>query len=173
MKTGTAVDWRFVALFLGVGGALYLGYCAIPDSFLRDHVYFYGIVRPAEALINWIVPTEHALGVQNRIESASARLNIVRGCDGAGIAFLLIAAILAYRAHLKATLLGITGAVLLVYVLNEMRVIVLYFLITRRPDWFLTAHVYLIPTLMILVGTIYFSLWSARLSHALASPAAP
>lgn len=146
-------------LFVAVYCVLYLCYSAIPDSILRDNVYFYGIVRPSEALINWLAPAEHVVGTQNRLLSATVRLNIVRGCDGAGVLFLLLAAMLAYRARLATTVLGIVGAVLLVYALNEMRVVALYFIDSHWPEWFLPMHLYFIPTLMILVGAVYFALW--------------
>jgi exosortase family protein XrtM len=158
-------SWAFLALFAAIYCGLYFGYSAIPDRVLRDEVYFYGLVCPARAVINWIAPAEQVAGTENRLESGAARLNIVRGCDGSGLVFLLVAAVIAYRARFKSTVFGILGAIALVYVLNQMRIIALYFLNSHRPEWFLPMHVYFIPTLMILVSAIYFAIWSGRLPH--------
>ena len=157
--------WLFAAVFASAYFALYLGYCTVPDSFLRDKVYFYGIVAPSKSMINWLAPAEHVMGEQNRLQSPTARLNIVRGCDGSGVAFLLIAAIVALRSSLRRSLFGAIGAVALVYVLNQMRIVTLYFVQTRMPAWFIPMHVYFVPTLMILIAAIYFFVWTAYGTH--------
>jgi exosortase family protein XrtM len=153
-------NWRFIAAFAAIYCVLYVGYSAIPDAFLRDVVYYEAIVRPSRLMIGWIAPGEHVIGIQNRLQSATAALNVVRGCDGAGIVFLLIAAILAFRAELRRTLLGLAGAIALVYALNQLRIVALYFVNSYRPAWFVALHVYFIPTLMILAGALYFAVWA-------------
>ena len=155
----------FVVVFAAAYFTLYLGYCAVPDSVLRDRIYYYGIVSPSKTMINWLVPAEHVIGVQNRLESPTANLDIVRGCDGSGVVFLLIAAIVALRAPLRRSLLGVISAIALVYVLNQLRIVTLYFVQSRAPAWFTPVHVYFVPTLMILVATIYFAIWAAHGAH--------
>jgi exosortase family protein XrtM len=152
---------KFLLAFAAIYGALYLAYSVIPDSLLRDDVYYFGIVWPSKTAINWMAPGEHVSGVQNRLQSSAAELSIVRGCDGSGVIFLLVAAMVASRAGSWRTLRGILGAVVLIYVLNQMRVITLYFVDTHRPTWFTALHVYFIPTFMILIGTLYFAFWAA------------
>jgi exosortase family protein XrtM len=144
----------------------------IPDEFLRNDVYFYGIVCPSRLLIHWLAPAEQVAGIENRIVSAGVQLSIVRGCDGSGVAFLLIGAICAARAALRRTVLGILGALALVYVLNQLRIVALFFIDGWRPSWFTPMHVYFIPTLMILLGTLYFALWSGPTAAPHEPPAA-
>ena len=157
-----SLGWRFLLLFAAIYVALYLGYSAIPDALLRDHVYYYGIVCPSKLLINWMSPAEHAMGQHNGLTSPGVNLLIVRGCDGSGVMFLLIAAIVAYRAALTHMLLGIAGAVTLIYVLNQIRIVALFFVESHRPSWFMPIHVYLVPTLMVLCGALYFAAWTSR-----------
>jgi exosortase family protein XrtM len=154
--------WVFVLMFVATYVVLYLGYSVVPDAVLRDSVYYYGIVCPSKMMINWLAPSEHVIGVQNNLISATAKLSVVRGCDGSGIILLLVAAIIAYRANLKATLLGSLGAIALVYALNQLRIVALYFVNVHEPAWFMPIHVYFIPTLMILVGALYFAIWAAH-----------
>jgi exosortase family protein XrtM len=151
----------FIVFFLATYFLLYLAYSTVPDTILSDHVYYYGIVCPSKTMINWISPIEHAMGAGNSLTSATVNLSIVRGCDGSGVIFILVAAIVSVRTTVKKTLLGIVGAVTLVYVLNQLRIVAVYFILSRWPLWFTPMHVYFIPTLMILVGTIYFSAWAA------------
>ena len=157
-----SLGWRFLLLFAAIYVALYLGYSAIPDALLRDHFYYYGIVCPSKVLINWLSPKEHAMGQHNGLTSPGVNLLIVRGCDGSGVMFLLIAAIVAYRAALTHMLLGIAGAVTLIYVLNQIRIVALFFVESHRPSWFMPIHVYLVPTLMVLCGALYFAAWTSR-----------
>ena len=48
----------------------------------------------------------------------------------------------------------------LIYVLNLLRIGVLYFAIAYYPDWFQLIHVYLAPTLMVIVACAYFAWWA-------------
>ena len=151
----------FLTLFAAIYLALYLGYCAIPQSVLNEDIYHYGIVRPAKTLINWLSPRDHVQGHHNGLTSPTANLAVVRGCDGAGVLFLLLAAVVALRARLRHTLVGIAGALAVVYGLNELRIVVLYFVASREAAWFTPVHVYFLPTLMVLAGSLYFALWAS------------
>jgi len=155
-------NWSFIVVFASIYCVLYVAYSAIPDAYLREVVYYQGIVRPSQLMIGWIAPNEHVIGIQNQLQSGSAALNIVRGCDGAGIVFLLVAAIIAFRAGWRRTLLGLAGAIALVYILNQLRIVALYFVNSYRHAWFVPMHVYFIPTLMILAGALYFALWATN-----------
>jgi len=147
----------FLVLFSATYFLLYVAYSIVPETLLRETVYHYAWVEPSKTMINWISPSEHAVGIGDNLVSATVNLRIVRGCDGSGVLFLLVAAIVAMRLSPKIAALGIGGAVVLVYALNELRIVALYFTISRCPDWFTPMHVYFIPTLMILVSTIYFA----------------
>ncbi len=161
----------FLVLFAATYLILYSCYAVTPDAVLRNDVYYYTIVYPAKTAINWLAPGEQVVGVQNRLQSMHSNLNIVRGCDGSGVAFLLIAAIVAYRARIRATLLGVAGAVMLTCALNQARIVVLYFIDSYRPAWFTAVHVYFTPTLMILAAMIYFAVWTANREHDIARSA--
>ncbi len=74
----------FVALFVLIYLGLYFGYSTVPDAFLRDDSYYYGIVAPSRAVINWVVPTEQVVGAENRLQSSTVRLAIVRAATVPG-----------------------------------------------------------------------------------------
>lgn len=163
--------WVFLLIFVSLYCVLYIGYSALPDELLRERLYLHLITQPAQWIINAVAPTEHVHAAANQLRSAGARFNIVRGCDGAGFYFMLVAAIVAYRQRLRRTLLGILGACTIVYLVNELRIVALYFLAAHRPDYFTSAHVYFIPTLMILVSVLYFAGWSSVPLRPHAAPA--
>ena len=150
--------------FLVIFGAVYLlfhtTYFLVPDAFLRDLVYHYGIVAISSDLINLCTPMEATSAIANKLISSKASLEIVRGCDGAGATFLLMAAILAFSAPWKQKLLGVAASLLLLYVINQLRVISLYFVVVYQRGWFQMLHTYFAPTLIIIVCCIFFVWWT-------------
>ena len=163
-----------LGLLAGVYLALYGGYMQIPDAVLIEVVYHDAIVGPATFWIHVLSGHDTAHAVGNQIVSGGTVLAIVRGCDGAGVLFLLIAAIVATRASLKRTVSGIVGAWVFVYLINQVRIVVLYFAIVGHPDWFVPLHSFVFPTLFVLTGLACFTVWSpgsgAR-SHGSSRPA--
>lgn len=147
-------------MFPAIFAALHFVYFALPDNFLRQGVHYYGIVWPAAALLNFFAPNEGVSAEDGSLQSARASLEIVRGCDGAGVIFLLAAGMIASSAGLKQKLLGILGGVTLIYVLNELRVIVLYFVVAYRSEWFGPLHNYFVPMLMIVTSILFFLWWA-------------
>ena len=150
---------RFVLLMV----ACYLGchhlYQQVPDAVLRDSVYLHGLVRPAAALVNLVSAAEQASAEGNLLRSPRALLAVVRGCDGAGALFLVIAAVLAFPAGWRLRVIGLLGGALLVYVLNLTRLVGLYFVAAYRGDWFAPLHTYVVPGLVVVVVAICYLQW--------------
>jgi len=165
---GSRARWALTILVFGaVYLALYGAYQQIPNAILGDRVYHPFIAAPGADLIRWLAPADPVQALSNRIVSGNTVLEVVRGCDGAGVLFLLIAAILSVRGPLLRVVGGLLGALAFVYVVNQVRIVVLYFAIARHGDWFVPLHAAVFPTLFVALGLIYFSVW---LSFASAPP---
>jgi exosortase family protein XrtM len=163
-RTGTPPTRKaflFLLLFLFFYSLFHYGYYLIPDDTLRNTVYQEGITRVSADLINWITPQEQAQAAQNRIQSRAAILEIVRGCDGAGVLFLVLSAILAFPTSVKRKLVGLVLGLSFTYLLNQARIIALYYITAYQHQWFLPSHTYLFPTLIIILCSLFF-LWWAR-----------
>ncbi len=154
-----AADLAFVLRFLAVFLVLQLGYYAIPEATLHAVVIHLGTVRPSAALVNLLSPGEGVSAVGNRLASGRAALDVIRGCDGSGSLFLLIAAVAAFRADWRHKLLGLSAAAGLMLVLNQVRIVALYFVVAREPAWFDYAHTYLAPTLAVAAAALFFAWW--------------
>lgn len=150
----------FLVLFPAIYGILHFLYFALPDHVLREDVHYYAIVLPAAKVLNAVAPREAVSAEQGTLQSARASLQIVRGCDGAGVAFLLVAALLASPAAFKHKLWGIAGGVAMVYLLNELRVVALYFVAAYRNGWFNSLHNYFVPMLLIVASVLFFFWWT-------------
>jgi exosortase family protein XrtM len=134
-------------------------------------IYYHGVVSVCADLINISAPQEHILPLQNHLLSSKADLEIVRGCDGAGVLFLIVSAILVFPSTWVRKLTGLILGITLIYVLNLLRIIVLYFVLVYYPDWFELLHEYIAPTLMVLVACAYFAWWAFGALHKVYEPA--
>jgi exosortase family protein XrtM len=92
--------------------------------------------------------------------STKADLEIVRGCDGAGVLFLVVSAIVVFPSKFNRKLIGLFLGIGLIYLFNLVRISALYFVIAHHPAWFMVIHTYLAPTLMVMVGCGYFAGWA-------------
>ena len=153
-------SFKFVFAFAAIYAVLHTLYMLIPNSFLGDVIYRYGINQVAAYCINSAAPEEVVRAVSNRLISSKVQLEIVRGCDGSGVLFLIVAAMLAFGAPTKYKLAGMLAGATLVYLLNQARIIILYFVVAYRPDWFTPLHTYYIPTFLIVVVCIFFASWA-------------
>ncbi|WP_347989696.1 exosortase family protein XrtM [Methylomonas sp. AM2-LC] len=135
-------------------------YFLIPDQIYSDMIYHYGVVLQCASLINAFAPLEQVAAVQNHLMSVHADLQIIRGCDSAGVLFLMMSAVLAFRANWPKKLLGLVLGIALIYGLNIARVTGIYFLVAYHREWFEFVHVYLAPTLMTLFAFIFFAWWA-------------
>lgn len=150
----------FLIWFSLLFGAMYAGYFFVPDSFLRDVVYHHGICAIGADMVNLIVPGEDAVAIDNTIASEWAILEIVRGCDGAGALFLLLAAVIAFPTSIAAKGIGVFAAILFGYLVNQFRIVTLYFVAAYQPDWFTLLHSYFLPMLVILLYAVAFAFWA-------------
>jgi exosortase family protein XrtM len=164
-------EWLQFILFVGCYALLNYVYFKIPDETFLNVIYYHGVVAICADLINMIAPLEQVLAQQNHVLSAKADLEIVRGCDGAGVLFLVVSAIVAFPSTWRRKLTGLVLGIGLIYLLNLLRISALYFVIAYQPDWFQLLHVYLAPTLMVLVACAYFAWWAFGSTEKLHEPA--
>ena len=153
-------EWLQFTLFIGCYLLLNYGYFKIPIEMFSNVIYYHGVVQVCANLINLIAPLERVIGQQNHLLSAKADLEIVRGCDGVGVVFLLVSAVIVFPSKLGRKLMGLALGTGLIYILNLFRVSVLYFIIAYCPEWFLLIHTYVAPVLMVIVACLYFAWWA-------------
>lgn len=151
---------RFVAVAAILYGLLHFLYHLIPDSTLRTTIYPNIIGHPSAAMINAITPERDIRIKDNKIISNKATLNIVRGCDGSGVWFMLIAAVIAFWSGIKQTFVGLLAGTAVVYIINQLRIVGLFYVVEYNRDWFDPFHVYFFPSLIILIIASLFLIWA-------------
>jgi exosortase family protein XrtM len=158
---GSGHEWLQFILFASCYLLLdYIYYFKIPVDLFINVLYPDGVVKVCADLINIIAPMEKVTSQLNHLVSVHADLEIVHGCDGANVLFLVVSAILVFPTGLNRKLIGLLLGVGLIYTLNLLRISTLYFVIAYYPDWFQLIHTYVAPTLMVLAGCCYFAWWA-------------
>lgn len=150
---------RFPLFFLGAALLLMALYNSLPPAVIEDLVVRYFAVVPGGVVLDGLFP---AFGVNTqgtRILSSVANLNVLKGCEGTEALLLLYAGVVASWRPAKATLAGLLGGTALVFVLNQLRIVVLYFVVVYHKPYFELVHGFLAPLLMVAVVGLYFFLW--------------
>ena len=153
---------RFVLLFAAYYVAMHVLYLLLPDAWLAERAYYRLITAPAAAVIELLDADSAVRAYANRVVAPSVSLEVVRGCDGAGVLFLTWAAMLAFAAPWRIRAAGMAAAALSVWLMNGARVVALFFVVRVHPDWFTLLHAYLVPLVMIGVVCALFVAWARR-----------
>ena len=115
--------------------------------------------RLSSAVINLITPKEETFIDGKNIKSGGFSLEIAWGCEGVEGIFLIVAALTAYSMKYKWKVYGILTGTALLYTLNIIRIIFLYYTIKYKPSMFDIIHVYVGQTFIIFLGVLFFVTW--------------
>lgn len=160
MRLAGAQPVRMGAIFLVVYALLNWGYFFLPDAQLKL-VHDVLILQPCAAVLNGVLGA--AVGIRdNGLVSDGMYLAVVRGCDGAGVLFLLLAAVACFPAGVNAKLAGLMAGLVLVHILNVARIVALYMVFRDHRNSFSDLHNLYVPTAMLLICGVAFLLWTSR-----------
>lgn len=148
---------RSILLFLGIVVVLQLAWEASRGTLFERWVIDVATVQPSAWLINLLWPLQASVDAkQNHLVSSQGQLNILNGCEGLDAIFLLVAAFLAYPFDLIRRLVGVVLGVLVVYLANQIRILVLWNVHLFHRDLFGLMHGVIMPLALIAVCMLYF-----------------
>ena len=148
----------FLALFVG----LQLGWQALNGTAVRDFIVHDCTVRPATDLVNLLTPGVHAKAVASRITAPGAGLNIVNGCEGIELLFLLCAGLAVVPISWKRRLLGLMIGSVVVYIINQARILTLFYAYRSDASLFDLLHGTVTPIAVVFLVCWYFYAWLAN-----------
>ncbi len=153
-------SFRFIIVAGILYAAFHFAYNQIPDDYLRNTIYPNVIGHAAAKTIKTLTPDRTVVVSNNALISPRAKMNIVRGCDGSGVWFMLSAAIIGFGASFRQTITGLVAGTITVYIINQIRIVGLYYIIEHNRAWFPPVHTYYAPTLIIILVAGFFLLWT-------------
>ena len=120
-------------------------------------------VRSATALINLTTPQVQAVAQGTRIVTPSGGLNVLFGCEGTDVLFLLAAAFAVFPLPARVRIRGLLSGLLWVFMLNQLRIVALFHAFRSDRALFDLLHTTAAPLLMIVLTGLFFHFW---LKHA-------
>ena len=152
------VVWRSVAC-IAVFMLLQAGWESARGSWIERLWVHELTVRSATGLINWLTPDVGALPQGTRIVAPGGGLNVLFGCEGTDVVFLLTAAFMAFALPWRSRLAGLAVGLVWVFVLNQWRIVALFYSFRADRELFDLAHTTAAPLLMIVLTGLFFHLW--------------
>lgn len=119
-------------------------------------------VRPAAWLLGWLAPGGQTLADGARLVVEGGALQVLPGCEGADLALLSASAMLAAPLAWRWRLLGLTLMLSAVFVLNQLRLLVLLQAHLHQPGWFDPLHTLWLPLLMVMLLGALLLAWTGR-----------
>lgn len=126
-------------------------------------------VLPAAWLVNQLTPDVRAVAVRTSIRAAGGGINVLNGCEGFEVLFLLVAALLVAPMTWSRKVHGLLAGTLFVWMINQGRILVLFYANRADKELFTLLHGTVAPLVLIVLVTIAFVLY---LSIARMSPPA-
>jgi len=163
--------WR-VAFFVTLFFMLQTGWSALQGSAFERLVIDQATVKTAVLVADTLSP---GLGVRAdgpRMAAPGGGINIINGCDGTDVLFLLTAAVLVAPVAWRWRLVGLLAGWPLVFVLNQVRVLALFYAFRHDRSTFDLLHGAVAPLVLILAVGVFFMLWLGRSGASGAAPAA-
>lgn len=147
---------RSLIIFIVAFFALQLAWEQCRDSAIEKLVIDRATVLPAVWIANQLWPDQPAFAQKNSLISGHGRLNILNGCEGLETLFLLVAAFLAYPLMWRIRIVGITLSTVLIYGLNQARIVLLWWTIHSDPALFGLLHGTVLPLVLIAISLLFF-----------------
>lgn len=160
-----------VVLFLSLYAILFVGWEQARGTELERWVVHDLTARPAATLVNWLTPEVKARAIDSSIRAPGGGLNILNGCEGLDALFLLICAFviapMGWRIRVGGFLLGVA----VVFVINQARILALFYAYRMDRGLFDTLHATALPIVVVLMVGAYFYGWLAASSRSPAQAA--
>lgn len=160
------IIFRRAVLFLAVFAALQALWAAGRGTWI-ERVWIEDLtVRSATLIINALSPAAHAEAKGSRIAAAGGGLNILQGCEGVEVVFMLAAAFVAFPMRARLRLYGLASGLVFVFALNQLRILALFYAFRNDRQLFDLLHTTVAPLVLIVLTGLFFHFWAARAQRA-------
>lgn len=153
--------WR-IALFVGLFAGLQWSYAQMSGTWLERWVIDGLTVLPAAALLGAVDPSLGVTASGPRLVAAGGGLNVLNGCEGTDIAFLLSSAMAVAPLSAARRFVGAAAGLALVFILNQARIIALFYAYREQPSSFDLLHGFVAPLTLVVACTAFFLFWLGR-----------
>lgn len=161
-RRGQGHVWR-IAAFLTLFALLSMVWAWQAGAVLHSWVIEHMTVAPAAQLLGWLDPTLGVSAQGDRLKAQGGGLRVSGGCEGMDMALLLISGVLCAEVGWRQRLWGLAAGSMLVFVLNQTRMLGLFYAFRHDRELFDLLHTVLMPLAMVLVLGGFFLVWLGRM----------
>jgi len=151
-----------IAIFLGAFAMLQLSWQALHGGRVERAVIDDFTVRPAAYLANLITPSVTVRAEDSSLRAPGGGLNILNGCEGVEVLFLLLAAFTVAPLPWRSRVLGMLYGAAVVFVINQARVLALFYAYRADHLLFDRLHATITPIAVVILIGLYFYAWLSR-----------
>lgn len=151
--------FRRVLLFIVGFVALQSLWIAAGGSAVERMVIDKATVEVAATWVRLLTPEVPVAAVGPRLTAPGGGINVLKGCEGTDVLFLLLAAFAVADLSWRRRLAGMMLGAMLVYLLNQARVVALFYAYRQDKALFDLLHGSLGPLLMVVVVGLFFFAW--------------
>lgn len=151
-------DTRFLVLFLGI---LLIAFTTIALQPVNDAVvvpYTAFVARISGAVLGLLGEDITVAGC--KLRSPRFAVTIYNGCNGLITSLIFVSGVLAFPASWRAKAAGVVGGLLAIQVINQLRIVSLFYIGVFLPDYFDESHVLIWQSLVILAGVGLWIAWA-------------
>jgi exosortase/archaeosortase family protein len=167
--TPGAANWRALlwraAAFVLLFALLQAGWEAARGTWIERLWVHELTVGGAVLLINAATPAVQAVAQAARIVAPGGGLNVLFGCEGADVVFLLAAAFCVFPMPWRWRLSGIAVGLVWAYLLNQLRVLALFYAFRSDRELFDLLHTAVAPLVLVVLSAMFFHLWLRRVAR--------
>jgi exosortase family protein XrtM len=145
--------------FLAIFVALQAGWEAARGTWLERWWIHDLTVRTATVVINQLTPAAKAVAEGSRIVAPGGGLNVLFGCEGTDVVFMLVAAFAVFPMSGRLRLWGMVCGLVWVFALNQLRIASLFYAFRTDKAWFDLLHNVAAPLVMVALTGGFFQLW--------------
>jgi exosortase family protein XrtM len=158
-KGSSSLGWRFACRFLVIFILVSLAWSCARDTGVERFVVEEATVATSARIISMIDPDQKIRSEGFHLLAPHVRLSVLNGCEGTESILMLAAAILACAAPWRRKLAGMLLGAGCIFLLNQLRLIALFYTLRYKAQWFGSVHGYIAPLLIIIGGSLFFFLW--------------
>jgi exosortase/archaeosortase family protein len=154
-----SLSWKRLLAFLCLFVAFYIGLELTWTQGLSRLLIDVATVEPAAWFARLLSGDPAIQAVGSRVQSPGGSINVLFGCEGTDVLMLLVSAVLVTPVSWRARLLGLAAALPFVFILNQARVLALFWALRAHRDWFAPLHGLVAPLAMVTLVTVFFLGW--------------
>lgn len=146
-------------IFLLLFTSLQLTWQSLRGTVVERFVVHTCTVAPAAFFVDVLTPSVRARAIGSVLHASGGGLNILNGCDGLEALFLLTSAFCVAPLAWRHRLAGIVAGVAIVFLVNQVRIVALFYAYRLDHPLFDSLHGSVAPIAVILVIAGYFYAW--------------